>query len=383
MMDEDLSTVRYIFKGEWKEVENCKVTEFIITYYAVDGSIELFDVKKHRLFLKRNKCHQVSLKDLFVGNSVNIFSRQITITDYGDTITKQRLSVKMQKTFGLIKPDQIKNLGPILEAIHKGNFIIGRIRMINLTREQALEMSENKDDITQQSDAVTHIISGPVVVMELLGNNAIQSWADFVGPADPDEARRSSPSSLTACYGHDTVKNGFCATNNASEVERLLSTFFPERSNPQYQVSSLAARLKNSTCCIVKPHAFQMGLLGPIISSIQKEGFEVTGLRLVLLDHSAAEEFLEIYCTVLPEYPAMVTQLCSGSCVALEISGKDDKAAKDFREFVGPSDPDIAKKLYPNSLRARFGVNKILNAVHCTDLPEDAELEIEYLFRLL
>ena len=72
-------------------------------------------------------------------------------------------------------------------------------------------------------------------------------------------------------------------------------------------------------------------MLGPIITAIQKAGFEVTGLRMVLLDQSAAEEFLEIYCTVLPEYPAMVTQLCSGSCVALEVSGKDENTPVEFR----------------------------------------------------
>ena len=254
--------MRYNFKGEWKEVENCKVTEFLITYFAVDGSIELFDVKKHRLFLKRNKCHQVALKDLFIGNSVNIFSRQITITDYGDNSTRQRLAIKMQKTFGLVKPEQLRNVGPILEAIQEGGFTFSRMRMISLTREQGTELYKNvKDSVcSQQNELITHVISGPVLVVELLGNNAIQSWSQFVGPMDPDEARRSSPTSLTAKYGRDKVKNGFFATSNPEEVEHLLSLFFPERNNLQYQVSSLSAKLKNSTCCVVKPHALQMGI---------------------------------------------------------------------------------------------------------------------------
>lgn len=188
-MDEDLSTIRYNFKGEWREVENCKVTEFLITYYAADGSIELFDVKKHRLFLKRNKCHQVSLKDLFVGNSVNIFSRQITITDYGDSMTHQRLSLKMQKTFGLIKPDQQKNLGPILEAIQEMGFTIGRMHMVYLSRGQGAELYKKFDGTPLQSELIAHVTSGPVIIMELLGNNAIQSWSDYVGPMDPEVAR--------------------------------------------------------------------------------------------------------------------------------------------------------------------------------------------------
>lgn len=382
-MDNDLSNVRYTFKGEWKEVENCKVTEFLITYFAVDGSIELFDVKKHRLFLKRNKCHKVALKDLFVGNSVNIFSRQISITDYGDTTTQQRLSVKMQKTFGLIKPNQIRNLGAILEAVQEGGFTISCMCMINLSREQGLELYKTMNETAEQSEMITHILSGPVVILELLGNSAIQSWSDFVGPMNPEEARKTFPTSLIARYGQDYRKNGFFASNNPEEVEHLLHYFFPERCNTKFQASALASNIKNCTCCIIKPHAFQSGLLGPIISAIQKRGFEISGLRLVLLDRSAAEEFLEIYCTILPEYPAMVTQLCSGSCIAIEIGGKDENIPTLFREFVGPSDPELARKLRPDSLRARFGVDKILNAVHCTDLPDDAELELEYFFRLL
>lgn len=204
-MDEDLSNVRYTFKGEWREVENCKVTEFLITYFAADGSIELFDIKKHRLFLKRNKCHQVVLKDLFVGNSVNIFSRQINITDYGDSTTQQRLSVKMQKTFGLIKPNQIRNLGAVLEAVHEGGFTISRMRMINLTRDQGLDLYRDMNETARQSEMITELLSGPVVVLELLGNSAIQSWYNFVGPLDPDEARYINKNVIFICFFESNI----------------------------------------------------------------------------------------------------------------------------------------------------------------------------------
>ena len=50
---------------------------------------------------------------------------------------------------------------------------------------------------------------------------------------------------------------------------------------------------------------------------------------------------------------------------------------------LGPRDPDIARKLRPGSLRARFGLNCVQNGVHCTDLPEDGPLEIQYFFKVL
>ena len=55
---------------------------------------------------------------------------------------------------------------------------------------------------------------------------------------------------------------------------------------------------------------------------------------------------------------------------------------KAFRDLVGPMDPEIAKNLRPNTLRARFGIDRCLNAIHCTDLPEDGTLECEYFFSI-
>lgn len=50
---------------------------------------------------------------------------------------------------------------------------------------------------------------------------------------------------------------------------------------------------------------------------------------------------------------------------------------------VGPLDPEIARVLRPDSLRAKFGFDKVRNAVHCTDLPEDGALETHYFFKIL
>lgn len=44
---------------------------------------------------------------------------------------------------------------------------------------------------------------------------------------------------------------------------------------------------------------------------------------------------------------------------------------------------ELAKQLRPNTIRARFGVSKVQNAIHCTDLEEDTRTEIEYFFKIL
>lgn len=73
-----------------------------------------------------------------------------------------------------------------------------------------------------------------------------------------------------------------------------------------------------------------------------------------------------------------------GPCVALEISGKseDMDVHREFRLLTGPPG-QIAKQIRPHTLRARFGISRYRNAVHCTDLPEDTVLELEYFFKIL
>jgi nucleoside-diphosphate kinase len=43
----------------------------------------------------------------------------------------------------------------------------------------------------------------------------------------------------------------------------------------------------------------------------------------------------------------------------------------------------MAKSMRPKSIRALYGKDKVKNAVHCTDLIEDALIEVEYFFNIL
>lgn len=56
-------------------------------------------------------------------------------------------------------------------------------------------------------------------------------------------------------------------------------------------------------------------MTGAILSAISSAGFVITAVEMFRLDRASAEEFLEIYKGVVAEYPAMVAQLTSGSCV--------------------------------------------------------------------
>lgn len=72
---------------------------------------------------------------------------------------------------------------------------------------------------------VQFVSSGPVVAMELIGDEAISTWRKLLGPADPAVARKEAPQSIRAQFGASTVKNvghGSESLSAAARVRRLL-----------------------------------------------------------------------------------------------------------------------------------------------------------------
>jgi nucleoside-diphosphate kinase len=133
---------------------------------------------------------------------------------------------------------------------------------------------------------------------------------------------------------------------------------------------------------VVKPHALASGSGGALLSALQAQ-FEVTAAAVVCLDRADAASFLEVYKGVVPEYAHAVEELTAGPALALELAprgGGAESAVQLLRDAAGPADPELGRVLRPASLRARFGVDKVKNALHVTDLEGDAPLEVAFFF---
>eukprot|EP00731_Ephydatia_muelleri_P002115 Em0001g2115a len=344
---------RYAFTAEWYDPNAALIRRYLLNYYPSDNTCEMVDLKSRKLFLKRSPCERVTLKDLFIGAVVNIHSRQLNITQYGDEFTEKKLKSKKEQTLGIIKPDcSSSKVGQILDRVTREGFLISQARMVQLSQKEAQEFYAEHIGKPFFERLVGFMTEGPVVAFEITGEDAVPRWRHVLGPTDSSVARHEAPGSLRAQFGTDKTRNAL-----------------------------------SRTLGIVKPHAVLDGLAGQIIEGITSAGLSVTGLQLHYMNKANAEEFLEVYKGVVAEYAGMVEELCSGPCVALEISGgggaAETSAHATFRELVGPLDPEIARTLRPNTLRARFGRDKVRNALHCTDLPDDASLEVEYFFRIL
>jgi nucleoside-diphosphate kinase len=245
-----------------------------------------------------------------------------------------------------------------------------------VSRETAAKFYAEHEGKSFYETLVQYITSGPIVALELVGNGAIGEWRRLIGPTNLEVAKREAPNSLRALYARSTTENFAHGSDSPASAQRELGIIFGQKS------VQLIAQLDNTTCAVVKPHAVKAGLAGPIIREIVSNGFKVTGAVMTTLDIGAAEEFLEVYRGVVTDYNDMAKQLSSGPCLALEIA-KGDGLVKEFREFCGPRDAVVAKQIRPKSLRGLFGTDVVHNAVHCTDLDEDAPLETEYFFALL
>ena len=175
----------------------------------------------------------------------------------------------------------------------------------------------------------------------------------------------------------DEIRNSAHASDSSEAARKELELFFM----PGIHQRRTTAVFRDCTCGIIKPSAVKAGIAGRILEKIVEANFEISALEMFHLQKGQAEEFLEVYKGVVHEYTDMVTEMVSGPLIAMEIRAQD--APRTFREFCGPADPELARQLRPRTLRAIFGKNKLHNAVHCTDLPEDGVLEVEYFFKIL
>ena len=85
-------------------------------------------------------------------------------------------------------------------------------------------------------------------------------------------------------------------TKNAQEAEKLSKLLFSASTVKR------TAQFKNSTLAVIRPHIFNSGQVGKVIDAILKAGFLITDLENFHLETANAEEFLEVYKDVVPEY---------------------------------------------------------------------------------
>jgi nucleoside-diphosphate kinase len=129
------------------------------------------------------------------------------------------------------------------------------------------------------------------------------------------------------------------------------------------------------TLVLVKPDGVSRGLVGEIISRIERKGLSLVALELKHVSKELAEQHYAEHAE-RPFFGSLVEFITGGPVVAIVVEGV--RAIPAFRQLAGGTDP--VEKAVPGSIRGDFGTEVQYNLVHGSDSADSAKREIDLWF---
>ncbi len=128
------------------------------------------------------------------------------------------------------------------------------------------------------------------------------------------------------------------------------------------------------TLLLIKPDVVKSRRIGAVISVLEDRGLLIREMRMETLTRARAERFYSVH-RGKPFFEDLVEFMTSGPMVALIL--EHENAVAYVREVIGSTDPSKAAE---GTIRRLYGESLSRNAVHASDSPENAELEIACVF---
>ena len=128
------------------------------------------------------------------------------------------------------------------------------------------------------------------------------------------------------------------------------------------------------TLVIIKPDGVQRGLIGPILTRLERRGLRLAALKLMQISPELAARHYAIH-QGKPFYEGLIDFITSGPVVVAVVEGKN--VIDIVRRTMGATDPAQAG---PGTIRADFGLEIGRNLVHGSDGPDTAAYEIPLFF---
>ena len=128
------------------------------------------------------------------------------------------------------------------------------------------------------------------------------------------------------------------------------------------------------TLSIIKPDAVARNVIGEIYARFEKAGLKIIAARMARLSRGDAEGFYAVH-KGRPFFNDLVDFMISGPVMIQVLEG--DNAILKNRDLMGATDP---KKAAKGTIRADFAQSIDANAVHGSDAPDTAAVEIAYFF---
>ena len=128
------------------------------------------------------------------------------------------------------------------------------------------------------------------------------------------------------------------------------------------------------TLVLVKPDGVKKGLIGEIISRLEKKGLKIAAMRMLQMDKALARKHYAVH-DGKPFFAGLVEFITSGPVVAVVVEG--DKSVEVVRKLMGETDP---VKAVPGTIRGDYGLDIGENLIHGSDSEENARTEIALFF---
>ena len=135
--------------------------------------------------------------------------------------------MSVERTLSIIKPDAVaKNvIGQIIARFEKAGLQVIAARMMHLSREDAGRFYAVHKERPFFNDLVDFIVSGPVLVQALEGENAIQTNRDLMGATDPKKAEKGT---IRADFADSIDANAVHGSDAPETAANEIAFFFPE-----------------------------------------------------------------------------------------------------------------------------------------------------------
>lgn len=133
--------------------------------------------------------------------------------------------------------------------------------------------------------------------------------------------------------------------------------------------------MNERTLVLVKPDGVERGLIGEVVSRIERKGLRLVSLELKAVDRDLASQHYAEH-EGKGFYEELISFITSAPVAAMVVEGPRAIAA--FRQIAGGTDP--VEKAVPGSIRGDLALETGSNIVHGSDSPESAEREIKLWF---
>ena len=132
--------------------------------------------------------------------------------------------------------------------------------------------------------------------------------------------------------------------------------------------------MSERTLVLIKPDGVRRGMIGDVVSRIERKGLRIVAMELRKLDRDTAETHYAEHLGK-PFFASLVEFITSGPLVAIVVDGP--RAVEAVRKLAGATDPLNAA---PGTIRGDFGLEVQQNIVHGSDSRDSAEREIKIFF---